>query len=404
MALNLLSDVILYIRRLIKSSTNAEISDDLLIDYINRFWINDVDARIQLFDLKTKYQFMTRPGVDKYNMPLYDVQVEPGQQSIGQYPVYQGFLQPVYINGIGVAFETQKNNFYNIFPNVVQTGVVVAVGDGTQGPYTVQLPVLPGNAQPINPPVSAILRGHVDIRGIISTGQNVDPPLASGDVQLDALLQVIPTTSIDSAVIFSTFDSAGNQQIVKDSGIFLTSNVNCGMLIAQGNAPYGHTFLQGGYSQNLNTINYFTGEASIFFPQSVPLGVNIQAQYFFFQTGLPRAMLFYNNTLTLRTPPDRQYLVELDAYLSPSAFLNTAQAVPYGYMTEYIARGAARKILADTGDIEQFQFYEPLFREQEMLVWKRAQRQFTSTRTQTIYSQGTNQGLINFSNSGGATL
>ena len=28
-------------------------------------------------------------------------------------------------------------------------------------------------------------------------------------------------------------------------------------------------------------------------------------------------------------------------------------------MCEYIARGAARKILSDTGDIEQFQFYEP---------------------------------------------
>lgn len=55
-------------------------------------------------------------------------------------------------------------------------------------------------------------------------------------------------------------------------------------------------------------------------------------------------------------------------------------------MSEYIARGAARKILSDTGDVEQFQFYEPLFREQEMLVWKRAQRQNTSTRVQTIYS------------------
>jgi hypothetical protein len=102
--------------------------------------------------------------------------------------------------------------------------------------------------------------------------------------------------------------------------------------------------------------------------------------------------LYYNNTLTLRSIPDVQYLVELDAYLSPAAFLNTASAIPFGYMAEYIARGAARKILSDTGDVEQFQFYEPLFIEQERLVWKRSQRQWTATRTQTIYSQGQGQG------------
>jgi hypothetical protein len=59
--------------------------------------------------------------------------------------------------------------------------------------------------------------------------------------------------------------------------------------------------------------------------------------------------------------------------------------------------------LADTGDVEQFNFYEPLFKEQETLVWKRSQRQFTANRTQTIYSQGVNQGQ-GFNGSGGTTL
>jgi hypothetical protein len=88
-------------------------------------------------------------------------------------------------------------------------------------------------------------------------------------------------------------------------------------------------------------------------------------------------------------------LVELEAYLTPAAFLDSAAAIPFGYMAEYIARGAARKILSDTGDVEQFMFYEPLFKEQEMLVWKRSQRQFTSTRTQTIFSAGQGQNSSN---------
>ena len=35
-----------------------------------------------------------------------------------------------------------------------------------------------------------------------------------------------------------------------------------------------------------------------------------------------------------------------------------------------LLEAAARKIMADTGDQEQLMFYEPFFREQEMLVWK----------------------------------
>ncbi len=74
-------------------------------------------------------------------------------------------------------------------------------------------------------------------------------------------------------------------------------------------------------------------------------------------------------------------------------------------MAEYIARGAARKLLSDTGDVEQFMFYEPLFREQELLVWKRSQRQWTATRTQTLYSQGAGNGWYgNNNNSGGGAI
>ena len=177
----------------------------------------------------------------------------------------------------------------------------------------------------------------------------------------------------------------------------------------QGQAPNGNLPLTNGpapnYSTTQNTINYLTGVATgVYFPVAIPSGVEINGQCYFYQTGLPRAILFYNNVLTLRSPPDRQYLVELTAYLSPAAYLSTENAIQFAYMSEYIARGAARKILSDTGDIEQFQFYEPLFEEQELLVWKRSQRQWTSTRTQTIYSQGINQGQSGFNNLGGSTI
>jgi len=403
--MQLLQDVITYIRRIVKTANNDQLSDNLIIDYINRFWINDVDARLQLFDLKTKYQFQTQPGVDQYNMPLYSNQTQPGNQVIGMYPVYQGFLGPAYIKGLQVPFYTLKSTFTSIFPNV-QNNVIVGYGDGTTGPYNLNFNIGNYNTTPVNPPLQAIVRGHVDISGIIAYsnafGGNQDPILVSNAAISgnQAFIQTVPTTSINSGVFISTVDSTGANMIIADSGQFLESNINFGLLMEVGNAPLGNLPLTGGpapnYSVTQNTVNYLNGSVTgLYFPRAVPAGVAITAQYTFLACGYSRAILFFNNTLTLRMPPDRQYLVELDAYLTPAAFLNTSQALPFGYMAEYIARGAARKILSDTGDVEQFNFYEPLFREQEMLVWKRSQRQFTATRTPTIYAQDQNVTGIN---------
>jgi hypothetical protein len=366
----------------------------------------DVDARLQLFDLKTKYQFQTQPGVDKYNMPLYSVQTQPGAQTIGMYPVYQGFTEPCFINGFPTSIQTQKKLFYNAWPHWIQNLGQVATGDGTEGPYTIQLPILSGTA-PLVPPYNSILRGHIDMAGIIAigntTGQNQDPPLTA-DPEAAAMIPLAPVTSVESAFYLTSIGANGQNVVVADSGWFLSDNINCGLLMTPGNAPFGNTPLTGGYSDTSNVINYLTGQAYVTFPVPIPSGNIIQSQCYFYASGLPRAILYYNNCITLRSPPSTQYLVELDAYLTPAAFLDTTAAIPFGYMAEYIARGAARKILSDTGDVEQFQFYEPLFLEQEQLVWKRSQRQWTTTRTETIYSLGPSGNNNGFYNSYGANL
>jgi len=357
-----------------------------------------MDARVQLYDLKTKYQFQTQPGVDQYNMPLYSVQIEPGAQQIGMYPLYQGFLSPAYINGIQVPLQTQRTPFLNVWPNIVQYNVTSTQGNGGAGPYTITIPLSPGNSSPLSPPVNAILRGHIDMAGVMATGNNVDPPVVS------SFNTGIPVSSVKPAVYFTSTAADGTNIVVCDSGQFLQGATNYGLLMTPGNAPFGNTALTGGYTTTSNTINYLTGVATgVTFPVAIPSGTPIYAQYYYFQTGLPRSILYYNNTLLFRSPPDRPYLVEIDAYLSPAAFLNTEAAIPFGYMAEYIARGAARKILSDTGDIEQFNFYEPLFKEQELLVWKRSQRQITNDRTLTIYSQGMNSWQNGLNTLGGST-
>lgn len=379
--MNLLSDVITYIRRIVKTPSNASLSNNLIIDFINRFWISDVDARMQLFDLKKKYQFELIPGITDYNMPLYAAQILPGGEVITPFPVYQGFLEPCFVNGIEIFFQTQRDIFWRSFPQYLQSLPQVITTDGTSGPYTFTLPFFPA------------IPGHIDITGIISTGVPDDPIFGTTYVQ-------IPSTSVTPRVYITYVNANGSITTITDSGQFLSTGTDgdlYGLLIRPGSPPLGDIALGGGYSITSNTVNYNTGVVNVTLPITAipPAGTPIQAQCYFWQQGIPRSVLFYNNTLTFYPPPNISYVAELTCYLTPAALLDSAQAIPFAYMAEYIARGTARKILSDTGDWEQFQAYEPLFIEQERLVWKRSQRQLTANRTPTIYSDSYGQSGYN---------
>ncbi len=394
MSMNFLSDIITYIRRIVKTPSNAVLTDNLIIDYINRFWIMDVDARMQLFDLKTTYQFQTTPGICDYNMPLYSFQTETteGGVDISYYPVYQGFMMPARINGINVPLYTQRSLFHNLWPKYVQSLPNVALGNGGTT-YTINIPFFP------------LIPGHVDMAGVIASSSNPiqDPILINTGIG-ESLNLAVPVSSVTYGVILTATGPNGQNIVVTDSGQFMENNTDgdlYGLLMVPGPYPTGNLPLVGGYGTTLNTVNYNTGVINVTFPQAIPDGVAINAECYFIEQGLPRAILFYNNTLSIYEPPNMQYLVELDAYLTPAAFFSSGQSIPFAYMCEYISRGAARKILADTGDWDQFNAYEPLFLEQESLVWKRSQRQFTATRTDTIFS---NSGFsANYNQSGMGT-
>jgi hypothetical protein len=286
-------------------------------------------------------------------------------------------------------FYTNRGSFFNIWPNYTQSLLYLGQGDGITTAFTLQIPFLP----PF-PPTPAviyshtpfILRGHVDISGIIAANSNIDPIVGT------ALNPNVPQTSMFPAIYVTATDIDNGPLVVSDSGQFLASNQNQGLLTGD---------ITPAWNSTLNVVDYVRGTIYVEFDVPPQAKTPIRAQCYYIQPGIPRAVLFYNNVLTIRPPPNIPYLVELDAYLTPAAFLSTSQSVPFAYMSEYIARGAARKILSDTGDIEQFQFYEPLFREQEMLVWKRSQRQFTATRTPTIFSEFSSQSPSNNFSGGG---
>lgn len=346
--MNLLSDIITWIRRIVKTPSNQVLSDATIIDYINRFYTLDSPAELQLFELKTVYNLITSEYIDQYNLP-YD--------SNGNL-LYQNLISPVYCDGANIAMLTNMQTFLNAYPTFL-INEVDAYGDNRDV-------AIPYTWTATNNP---ILRAHRDVLGDIAAANN----------------QSVPASSITPGVWITAFDSNNYQMTVYDNGTFSATNGNVGNLVGDGSG----------------TINYITGEVSVRFVRTVPTQNPIQFKYTAFEEGTPRICMFYNNVITLRPVPDTAYLVQFNAYITPSSFLSSSQALAFGYMAEWIARGAARKILSDLGDIDQFGFYEPLYKEQLNLVLRRTERQRSVERTSTIYTDINQQQPWNFTTSQG---
>ena len=359
----ILSDIITWVRRIIKSPSAQAITDFTIADYINRFVSYDFAERIELMELKRQYTFETIPNIFEYQAPFVNssTNIFPGasipaplpfiqnpgtQQNVTLVPVYQTFRPPIYADGIQMGWFQSNSQFYNLFPEYVNNEFPLT-GNGTTGPYTANFGQTP------------VLSAFIDDLG------NLEP-----------------------YVFITASNSFGQQQYIVDSG-YLNSD-GLGLLIQTdstfqniiGPPLIGSSPSSGGSG----TVDYINGVATFTFNSAVDSGVNIQTQTSPYSSGFPRICLFFNNIFKLYPVPDRAYKIQMDAQVTPSVFFNTQAAVPFAYMAEYIARGAAQKILSDTADYEQWQFYERLFREQENFVLRRTSRQKAVERTPTIFS------------------
>jgi hypothetical protein len=64
------------VRRLTRSPSESQISNDQINDYINTFILYDFPEHLRLFSLRTLLTFYTQPGVDVYSwhsMLLYSM-------------------------------------------------------------------------------------------------------------------------------------------------------------------------------------------------------------------------------------------------------------------------------------------------------------------------------------------
>ena len=339
-------------RRMTGRLQSTEITDAQIDEYINTFYLYDLPEHLRTIDLRVEYDFFTTPNVDTYDFPRND---------------YTDMHPPVYVAGYEAMLYQDRTSFYRAYTSLdfIQT---ITTGDGattTFSGFLTNTPVLRGHNQ--NPPGAYFGSG---------TNPFGDPAITS---------TVLST--ITPEVIFSSVDANNNPIIVGDTGIIFTTGASAGngTLMTLPTNPAARAFIQ---PITTNFVNYATGEFSVVFPTAPQAGANINAEYFSYANSQPQSVLFFQNQFVLRPIPNATYKVSCEAYRLPT-FLAAGEDPRLKEMWQLLAFGGALKCMADSGDMESYANYFPLYKEQENLILRRTLAQLTNQRSNTIYQQQT---------------
>lgn len=145
MAATDLQAIITKVRRLTRSPSPNQITDNEIKEYINTFVLYDFPENLRLFSLRTTLSFYTQPFVGVYETnttnpddPLYDFKNK-----------YTTIHPPVYIAGYPARLSQDRKEFFGWWPQI-ESITQIGIGDGTtlNPVFTGRLtgyPVLQGN-------------------------------------------------------------------------------------------------------------------------------------------------------------------------------------------------------------------------------------------------------------------
>jgi hypothetical protein len=171
----------------------------------------------------------------------------------------------------------------------------------------------------------------------------------------------------------------------------------------------------GGFTGNgSGSINYDTGFVNVIFTTPPAIGSTVVASYSFNNQGTnppnspqfsfelwwfqdpqsfyarwpdrlnytpqrPTAVLYYNNELLFRGPPDQEYHIKIQAYRQELQF--TAEgSLEADYLFRYLAYGASLDIFSDYGEMDKWSQIYPVFQRYRALVYARTNCQYQSQR------------------------
>ncbi len=132
------------VRRLTRSPSLSQLSNNDLDEYINTFILYDFPEHLRLFSLRTVLTFYTQPGVD-----VYDTNTTDPQNALYNFKnKYIAVHPPVFMAGIQSFYTQWRDVFYGYYPQTNSIADTQLRGDGTPGPFSGTLlgfPVLQNN-------------------------------------------------------------------------------------------------------------------------------------------------------------------------------------------------------------------------------------------------------------------
>lgn len=94
----------------------------------------------------------------------------------------------------------------------------------------------------------------------------------------------------------------------------------------------------------------------------------------------PTYILYYNNELTFRGPPDKSYLVKIAAYQLEFQ-VNPDSVLEADYLYRYVCYGAGLDIFADFGEMDKWNEMFPVYQRYRAMVYARTYQQLQNQRT-----------------------
>jgi hypothetical protein len=134
------------------------------------------------------------------------------------------------------------------------------------------------------------------------------------------------------------------------------------------------------------TITYLTGAYDITFDVAPANGEEIYIQAKSYNAAKPSSVLFTKEKFIFRPVPDMVYRVDVNVYQRPTELALATDMPELAELSQYIAYGAAIKILQDRLDMDTVQLLAPEFDRQEALVMRRTYQQLSEQRTPTIFT------------------
>jgi len=335
--LSTLDKIRIKIRRLTKSPSQSQLSDDSINDYVNNFCLYDFADHLKLTYLRTTLTFYTSPNIDVYNTTTLPV-TDPLYNFKNRYQVVDG---PMYISGKPLFFTQSREQFYAMHPQYMQVSTIPSLGNGITTQYS-------------------------------------------------GLLSNIPVLA--NTITFNSIDANNNAIYVSDNGIL---NANGTLQLTRPNQVF-----VAGTATDCGFINPLTGVYTVKFPVAPANQQKIFSQTYAYAAAWPQTILFYDTSFRVRPVPDMVYTVNMEVYRRPSAFLSDTQEPELAEWWQYIAYGAAKKVFEDRMDPDSVQIIMPEFKKQEELILNRVAAQQSDQRVPTIYTENSNLGSVFYFNNG----